>query len=185
MLTRQTAASFSGLRGALRHAAAFLSDISGGATDRVGQWAVRALAALGRTEEAIQYAEASRGLNDSPVAIARVNSQGWALALSIITRAPTPHFALQRVLLFLHAGPFLYGDGDVRTALAKPFEVQVLDERRQGQLPGFLPVVVELAELLRVHAQFARHLHLGVREVMPRPRVDPNLKPLGNPIAGH
>jgi tetratricopeptide (TPR) repeat protein len=34
------------------------------------QWGVRALAALGRTDEAIQYAEASRGLNDSPVAIA-------------------------------------------------------------------------------------------------------------------
>jgi len=36
------------------------------------QWGARALAALGRTDGAIQYAEASRGLNDSPVAIARV-----------------------------------------------------------------------------------------------------------------
>jgi len=35
------------------------------------QWGVRALAALDRTEEAIQHAETSRGLNDSPVAIAR------------------------------------------------------------------------------------------------------------------
>ena len=35
------------------------------------QWGVRALAALGRTDEAIHYAEASRGLNDSPVSIAR------------------------------------------------------------------------------------------------------------------
>jgi tetratricopeptide (TPR) repeat protein len=34
------------------------------------QWGVRALAALGRTDEAIQYAEASQGLNNSPVAIA-------------------------------------------------------------------------------------------------------------------
>jgi tetratricopeptide (TPR) repeat protein len=34
------------------------------------QWGTRALAALGRTDEAIQYAEASRGLNDSPIAIA-------------------------------------------------------------------------------------------------------------------
>ncbi len=34
------------------------------------QWGVRALAALGDTDDAIQYAEASRGLNDSPVAIA-------------------------------------------------------------------------------------------------------------------
>jgi hypothetical protein len=36
------------------------------------QWGVRALAALGRTDEAIRYAEASRGLNDSPIAIAQV-----------------------------------------------------------------------------------------------------------------
>jgi hypothetical protein len=36
------------------------------------QWGARALAALGRTDDAIRYAEASRGLNDSPVAIARV-----------------------------------------------------------------------------------------------------------------
>ena len=35
------------------------------------QWGVRALAALGRTDEAIHFAEASRGLNDSPVGIAR------------------------------------------------------------------------------------------------------------------
>jgi tetratricopeptide (TPR) repeat protein len=35
------------------------------------QWGVRAFAARGRTDEAIRYAEASRGLNDSPVDIAR------------------------------------------------------------------------------------------------------------------
>jgi len=34
------------------------------------QWGVRALAALGRTDEALQYAEASRGRNDYPMAIA-------------------------------------------------------------------------------------------------------------------
>ena len=33
-------------------------------------WGVRALVALGRPDEAIAYAEASRGINDSPVAIA-------------------------------------------------------------------------------------------------------------------
>jgi hypothetical protein len=36
------------------------------------QWGVRALAALGRTDDALRYAESSRGRNDSPVAIARV-----------------------------------------------------------------------------------------------------------------
>ncbi len=34
------------------------------------EWGVRALAALGRPDEAIAYAEASRGLNQSPIAIA-------------------------------------------------------------------------------------------------------------------
>jgi tetratricopeptide (TPR) repeat protein len=34
------------------------------------QWGVRALVALGRPDEAIAYAEASRGVNDSPVAVA-------------------------------------------------------------------------------------------------------------------
>ena len=35
------------------------------------EWGVKALAAMGRKAEAIRYAEASPGLNDSPVAIAR------------------------------------------------------------------------------------------------------------------
>lgn len=35
------------------------------------QWGVKALAAMGRKSEAIRYAESSRGLNDSPIAIAR------------------------------------------------------------------------------------------------------------------
>jgi hypothetical protein len=36
------------------------------------QWGVRALAALGRTDDAIRYAEAQRGRNDRPLAVARV-----------------------------------------------------------------------------------------------------------------
>jgi tetratricopeptide (TPR) repeat protein len=35
------------------------------------EWGVSALAAMGRKAEAIRYAEASRGLNDNPIAIAR------------------------------------------------------------------------------------------------------------------
>lgn len=35
------------------------------------EWGVRALVAMGRRAEAIRYAEASRGLNDNPIAIAR------------------------------------------------------------------------------------------------------------------
>jgi hypothetical protein len=36
------------------------------------QFGVKALAALGKKAEASRYAEVSRGLNDSPVAIARI-----------------------------------------------------------------------------------------------------------------
>lgn len=39
------------------------------------QWGVKALVAMGRKAEAIRYAEASRGLNDNPVAIARACEQ--------------------------------------------------------------------------------------------------------------
>lgn len=35
------------------------------------EWGVKALAAIGRKAEALRYAEASRGLNDNPIAIAR------------------------------------------------------------------------------------------------------------------
>jgi tetratricopeptide (TPR) repeat protein len=47
------------------------------------QWGVKALAAMGRKAEAIRYAEASRGLNDNPIAIAHaceeiLRSSGFA-----------------------------------------------------------------------------------------------------------
>jgi len=58
--------------------------------------------------------------------------------LDIAASAPTPHLALQRLLVFLHAGPLLDRHDDVRTPRAEPFEIQVLDELREGQLPGFL-----------------------------------------------
>jgi hypothetical protein len=42
------------------------------------------------------------------------------------------------------------------------FLVQALDELRKRDLPRLLPVVVELAELLRIQAELAGHLHVGV-----------------------
>lgn len=50
------------------------------------KWGVRALMALGRPAEAIVYAEASRGLNDSPVAIARA-CEGILLASGMVDEA--------------------------------------------------------------------------------------------------
>src|SRR4051812_42187884 len=68
---------------------------------------------------------------------------------------------------------------------AEPLEVQVLDEFRQGHLPGFLVVVIDLPELGWIHAQLAGHLHLGVREVMPLPRIDPRLEPHRDLLGRH
>src|SRR5215468_4686678 len=61
---------------------------------------------------------------------------------------------------------------------AEPLPVQVLDELRQRRLPRLLIMVVELAELPRVHPELARHLHLRVRQPEPLPRLDPVLQVL-------
>jgi len=100
-------------------------------------------------------------------------------------RAPAPQLPLPRLPVFLHAGPRLDRHDDVRSALAEALQVQALDELREGHLPGLLPVVVELAKPLRVQTELARHLHVGVREMVPRARVDPDSKLLANPVAGH
>jgi hypothetical protein len=51
----------------------------------------------------------------------------------------------------------------------------VLNELPQRHFPGFLTVVVLLAELFRVHPQLASHLDMGVGQVVTPPRVDPGL----------
>jgi hypothetical protein len=50
------------------------------------EWGVRALAVLGRANEAIAYAEASRGINQSPIAIAAV-CEGVLLAAGRVEEA--------------------------------------------------------------------------------------------------
>ena len=49
----------------------------------------------------------------------------------------------------------------------------MLDELRQGSLPVFLIVIVELAELLRVHPELAGHLDVRVRQVVALSCLDP------------
>jgi hypothetical protein len=52
------------------------------------------------------------------------------------------------------------------------------------ELP-FLVGVVDPAKTLRIHPELSRHLNVGMREAMPLARVDPNLKPFGNPFSSH
>jgi len=53
---------------------------------------------------------------------------------------------------------------NVRFFLAKALGVYRRKELRQWQFPGLPVVVVELAQLLRVHAHRARHLHVRMRQ---------------------
>jgi hypothetical protein len=58
----------------------------------------------------------------------------------------------------------------------KPLEslvVKFRDELRKRALPGFLPVIVELPELLGVHAEFSCHLNVFVGQAMTPLCLDP------------
>ena len=76
-------------------------------------------------------------------------------------------------------------DDDIRTLFPEPRVIQALDELRKRELPWFLPVVGKLPEPLWVHAEFARHLDMRVREVETLPRIDPDLQVARNPVLGH
>src|SRR5271169_750188 len=70
---------------------------------------------------------------------------------------------------------FLHRKDPVRAVLAEPLEVEIFDEYGQGNLPRFLLVVVDLAELPRVHPQFPSHLDVGMRQVVASASIDPGL----------
>jgi hypothetical protein len=62
----------------------------------------------------------------------------------------------------------------VRMRPLEALMIKFLDELRERELPGFLPMIVELAELLGVHAELSGHLDLFVGQAMaPRFRDRP------------
>src|SRR6516164_5755032 len=68
-----------------------------------------------------------------------------------------------RLFLLLRETPsLLNGRNVIRGRLSEPFQVEVLDVLSQRHFPRFLLMIVQLAELDRVHTQLASHLHLGV-----------------------
>ena len=83
--------------------------------------------------------------------------------------------SLERFSLLFSTDSILDGHHTVRTVLAEPFAVEVLDELLERHFPGLLMVVGLLAELFRVHPQLASHLDMGVGQVVTLPRVDPCL----------
>jgi hypothetical protein len=56
----------------------------------------------------------------------------------------------------------LEGNDVFGSIASEPLQVELLDELVQRHLSWFLVVIVNAAELLRVQAQLARHLHVGV-----------------------
>jgi hypothetical protein len=78
-------------------------------------------------------------------------------------------------LNLLAADLVLDGQNYIWSFLAEPLEVEVLDVLPERHLLRLLVVVVQPAELLRVHPQLASHLDLGVRQVAAPTRVYPSL----------
>ncbi len=56
----------------------------------------------------------------------------------------------------------LDGQDNVRSLLPEPLEIEVLDVQPKRHFPWLLVVVVDLAKLLRVHAELASHPDPGV-----------------------
>jgi hypothetical protein len=56
-------------------------------------------------------------------------------------------------------------------SLAESLEVELFDKLRQGQLPRLPLVIIDLAQLSRVHPQFAGHVDLGVTRYRRRENV--------------
>jgi hypothetical protein len=79
-------------------------------------------------------------------------------------------------LLLDFSSALLKRKNSVWLPLAESLEIEMLNEIRQRRFPFLLPVVVDLPELLRVHPEFSRHLNLGVSEMMPLSRLNPNLQ---------
>jgi hypothetical protein len=78
-------------------------------------------------------------------------------------------------LVFLVETDFLLEGQNIFRALpVEALAVKMLDVVPERHLPRFLIVVIQLAELGRIHPQLPRHLHLSMRETVPVARVDPD-----------
>ena len=80
----------------------------------------------------------------------------------------------------LLGGPYVIGP-----AFLEVLEVQLLDELRQGHLPGLLLRVGEAAELLGIEAQLSGHLDVGIGKMETLPRLDLRLVLLPHILLRH
>ena len=91
---------------------------------------------------------------------------------------PTAVFAARRACFFAWCMATRHPrySAQSRAHVAELFGVERGNEIRQRLLPSLLMVVVQAAELLRIHAEFARHLHVCMRQVVFPSRLDPRLQ---------
>lgn len=81
-----------------------------------------------------------------------------------------------RSWLLLSSAPIPRLTGPSRGGLPEPLQVELFNELGQRLFPWLVPMIVDLPELLRVHAEFARHLHVGMGKTMAAACVDLYLK---------
>jgi hypothetical protein len=65
------------------------------------------------------------------------------------------------------------GTNVFRTTPLEVLDVQLFDESRQRQFPGFLPRVGKATKLLPIQAQLSRHLDVSMEKMVTLPRIDP------------
>ena len=99
----------------------------------------------------------------------------WSFRRCRAIHGTLPGYAPLLFLLCLPSASLLDRQNGFWGRLAEPFGVKLFDKLRQGQLPRLLLVVIDLAQLRRVHPQFAGHLDLGVRQMVALSRLDPCL----------
>jgi hypothetical protein len=80
------------------------------------------------------------------------------------------------LLAFKLLGVCFQGQDLIGGRFLKALEVDVLDKLRQRRFPRLLFFIGQLAEFVRIKAQLAGHLHLGIAQVVALPGIDPNLK---------
>jgi hypothetical protein len=85
-------------------------------------------------------------------------------------------FSALRLLTRCVCHHLLDGTDVVRPLLLESFEIQLLNVLRQGNLPGFLPVIGHASELLGIDPELSRHLDMGMGKVEPLSGIDPCLE---------
>src|SRR5215475_9732733 len=79
---------------------------------------------------------------------------------------PALRLLARRLPCFLQRSPVFQRHDNLGPFSSEVLQVETFNEQGQRRLPGLLAMIVDLAELSRVHSQLPRHLHMRMREAM-------------------